>query len=139
MAEREIRALFDDRITPETVCAWSRRDRKVLARRQERLGALVLSDRNWPDAPADRESASRLKNVRIDKNYFDSYAGFGIHREMLSDRPRMVAYRSAIELNASDLARGKDVLDVGSGTGILSMIAARAGARGCGNTFPSRR
>ena len=81
------------------------------------------------DAPADRESASRLKNVRIDKNYFDSYAGFGIHREMLSDRPRMVAYRSAIELNASDLARGKDVLDVGCGTGILSMIAARAGAR----------
>ena len=80
-------------------------------------------------SPTDKESATKLKNVKIDKNYFDSYAGFGIHREMLSDRPRMVAYRTAIEWNAPTLVEGKEVLDVGCGTGILSMIAARAGAR----------
>ena len=76
----------------------------------------------------DKESASKQKNVKIDQSYFDSYAGFGIHCEMLSDRPRMEAYRGAIERNASSLVRGKDVLDVGCGTGILSMISARAGA-----------
>jgi 2-polyprenyl-3-methyl-5-hydroxy-6-metoxy-1,4-benzoquinol methylase len=49
------------------------------------------------------------------------------HREMLSDQARTLAYKDAIEQNAS-LFRGKAVLDVGCGTGILSLIAASAGA-----------
>jgi protein arginine N-methyltransferase 6 len=47
---------------------------------------------------------------------------------MLRDRPRMEAYRDAIMQNAAAI-RGKTVLDVGCGTGILSMIAAKAGAK----------
>lgn len=46
---------------------------------------------------------------------------------MLMDRPRQAAYRKAILSNAS-LFAGKTVLDVGAGTGILSIFCAQAGA-----------
>jgi len=60
--------------------------------------------------------------------YFDSYAHFGIHEEMLKDEVRTVTYRNAIYHN-KHLFKDKVVLDVGSVTGILSMFAAKAGAR----------
>lgn len=47
---------------------------------------------------------------------------------MLKDKPRMAAYSAAIE-GLGDRLQGATVMDVGSGTGILSMIAARNGAR----------
>merc|ERR1712142_1050680 len=59
--------------------------------------------------------------------YFDSYAHFGIHEEMLKDEVRTLSYRDAI-YNNKNLFKGKVVLDVGCGTGILSMFAAKAGA-----------
>lgn len=46
---------------------------------------------------------------------------------MLTDRPRQEAYRDAI-LSNSSLFVGKTVLDVGAGTGILSIFCAQAGA-----------
>jgi len=60
--------------------------------------------------------------------YFDSYAHFGIHEEMLKDKVRTLSYRKAIYQN-EHLFKDKVVLDVGCGTGILSMFAAKAGAR----------
>ncbi len=60
--------------------------------------------------------------------YFDSYAHFGIHEEMLKDGVRTKAYRDAI-LNNKHLFKDKIVLDVGCGTGILCMFAAKAGAK----------
>ncbi|XP_054722599.1 protein arginine N-methyltransferase 1-like [Uloborus diversus] len=59
--------------------------------------------------------------------YFDSYAHFGIHEEMLKDEVRTLTYRNAMYHN-KHLFRGKVVLDIGCGTGILCMFAAKAGA-----------
>lgn len=63
-----------------------------------------------------------------EKHYFSSYDHYGIHEEMLKDKTRTLSYRSAIYQNPS-LFKDKIVLDVGCGTGILSMFAARAGAK----------
>ena len=60
--------------------------------------------------------------------YFDSYAHFGIHEEMLKDEVRTLTYRKAMYHN-KHLFKDKIVLDVGCGTGILSMFAAKAGAK----------
>ncbi|XP_063052463.1 protein arginine N-methyltransferase 8-B [Engraulis encrasicolus] len=60
--------------------------------------------------------------------YFDSYAHFGIHEEMLKDEVRTLTYRNSMYHN-KHVFKDKIVLDVGSGTGILSMFAAKAGAR----------
>ncbi|KAJ2844622.1 hypothetical protein IWW36_005111 [Coemansia brasiliensis] len=59
--------------------------------------------------------------------YFNSYAGNDIHMQMLQDKVRTEGYRDFIYDNR-DIFQGKVVLDVGCGTGILSMFAARAGA-----------
>ncbi|KAJ1942470.1 Nuclear SAM-dependent mono-and asymmetric methyltransferase, partial [Kickxella alabastrina] len=60
--------------------------------------------------------------------YFDSYAHFGIHEEMLKDEVRTMSYRDSIIKN-KHIFQGKVVLDVGCGTVILSMFAAKAGAK----------
>lgn len=60
--------------------------------------------------------------------YFNSYAHFGIHEEMLKDDVRTRSYMRAIVDNRH-LFDGKTVMDVGCGTGVLSIFAAKAGAR----------
>lgn len=60
--------------------------------------------------------------------YFESYSHFNIHEEMLKDDVRTNAYMKAI-LKNKHLFKDKVVLDVGSGTGVLSMFAAKAGAK----------
>jgi protein arginine N-methyltransferase 1 len=75
-------------------------------------------------------TAAVVKKVpeKGDDYYFDSYAHFGIHEEMLKDEVRTIAYRDSILQNAH-LFKDKVVLDVGCGTGILSLFAAQAGAK----------
>jgi len=60
--------------------------------------------------------------------YFDSYSHFNIHEEMLKDKTRTMSYMNAI-MKAPDVFKDKIVLDVGCGTAILSIFAAKAGAK----------
>jgi ATP-dependent helicase HrpB len=64
LTEPELRGLYADRIGWHDVAEWSRRERRVVARRQERFGALVLDDRHWRDAPADALARAALDGVR---------------------------------------------------------------------------
>ncbi|MEQ6250173.1 ATP-dependent helicase HrpB [Sulfitobacter sp. HNIBRBA3233] len=63
--EASLRATYASQIAWHDVCAWSRRDNRVEARRQERFGALVLDDRLWSDAPEDRVALAMLDGVRL--------------------------------------------------------------------------
>jgi cyclopropane fatty-acyl-phospholipid synthase-like methyltransferase len=80
-------------------------------------------------SPPDIEKMKLLSNDEMTSKdyYFDSYAHFGIHEEMLKDEVRTLTYRNSMWHN-KHLFKGKTVLDVGCGTGILSMFAAKAGA-----------
>ena len=60
--------------------------------------------------------------------YFNSYSSYYIHEQMLKDRIRTGTYQDAI-LKNPDIFKDKVVLDIGCGTGILSIFAARAGAK----------
>ncbi|GAO48637.1 HNRNP arginine N-methyltransferase [Saitoella complicata NRRL Y-17804] len=62
-----------------------------------------------------------------DTHYFESYGHNEIHETMLKDTARTEGYRDFIYDN-KHLFVGKVVLDVGCGTGILSMFCAKAGA-----------
>ena len=60
--------------------------------------------------------------------YNDVYAHYSAHEDILKDKARMSIYMKAIQQNPS-LFRGKAVLDAGTGTGIMAMLAVQAGAR----------
>ncbi|MFV0245356.1 MAG: ATP-dependent helicase HrpB [Qingshengfaniella sp.] len=64
ITESELRGLFADWIEEIRLCEWDARRNRVMARVQERLGALVLSDRTWPEAPDADLARAALDGVR---------------------------------------------------------------------------
>ncbi|KAM9591723.1 LOW QUALITY PROTEIN: protein arginine N-methyltransferase 1 [Morphnus guianensis] len=80
-----------------------------------------LEDVSSPGESSAKPSAEEMTSKDY---YFDSYAHFGIHEEMLKDEVRTLTYRNSMFHNRH-LFKDKVVLDVGSGTGILCMFAAR--------------
>ncbi|BGP18288.1 hypothetical protein JCM10213_008461 [Rhodosporidiobolus nylandii] len=109
---------------------------------QERLGgSMGLEDARNAQEDVPVEGKGKAKEVvpegeegeavhKDDEHYFVSYELNDIHEIMLKDAVRTNAYRDFI-VHPANAARfkGKVVLDVGCGTGILSMFAAKAGAR----------
>lgn len=70
----------------------------------------------------------KFDKTRQDRLYFDSYSDVTIHEEMIADHVRTNTYRTAI-LKNSESIRDKVVLDVGAGTGVLSVFCVQAGAK----------
>lgn len=90
----------------------------------EKAKKLVFDD----DLDENDTVSSSYSKYNVDKGYFNTYSHFAIHHEMLTDKVRTESYRDAFLTNANRFTDSV-VLDVGCGTGILSMFAAKAGCR----------
>ncbi|XP_032788477.2 protein arginine N-methyltransferase 6 [Daphnia magna] len=86
-----------------------------------------LSSTRSDEMTQQEERMEDTEATAEDDNYFDSYEDIEIHRLMLKDVPRTEAYQKAI-LGNKQLFEGKVVMDIGAGTGILSLFCAQAGA-----------
>jgi len=64
LPEAALRRLFADRIGWADSVEWSRREGRVVARRQERFGALVLADRALPDPDPAALAQAALEGLR---------------------------------------------------------------------------
>ena len=65
ISEAEVREMFSEQIEWQELCHWDKRARRVVARRQECLGALILQDRLWKDAPTEELTKAMLTGVRV--------------------------------------------------------------------------
>ena len=72
------------------------------------------------------EEASKVEAQ--ESTYFTSYEDLSVHELMLKDEARTRTYQAFIEAQ-SDFFKDKIVIDVGAGTGVLSLFAAKAGAK----------
>ena len=64
LARSEIDEYFADLITTHEEIAWNARNESVDARRQRRLGSLLLDDSYWSTAPAERIAAALIDGIR---------------------------------------------------------------------------
>uniref|UniRef100_A0A7S0HMX5 Methyltransferase domain-containing protein n=1 Tax=Hanusia phi TaxID=3032 RepID=A0A7S0HMX5_9CRYP len=93
-----------------------------------KLQLLLMSEEEDPGEVQVEIQDQPSAQAQASDDYFHSYSDLSVHELMLRDQPRLTAYSDCIEKNAH-LFQSKVVLDVGCGTGILSLFAARAGAR----------
>jgi 2-polyprenyl-3-methyl-5-hydroxy-6-metoxy-1,4-benzoquinol methylase len=124
-------AMAEDQTAPDQQLS-SQEQRKLVQENhalREELGEVRARLKRLSElmAAVDEDVKVRTKPERQDNDtyYFKSYSHHGIHETMLKDTVRTQSYREAIQKAGLE---GKVVLDVGSGSGVLSMFAAKAGA-----------
>lgn len=81
-----------------------------------------------PKAVDPTQAPGSFAPEHVDRDYFGGYSTRNIHELMLRDTIRTEAYRDFM-YKSGLLFKDKVVLDVGCGTGILSMFAAKMGAK----------
>ncbi|KAJ6635838.1 Protein arginine N-methyltransferase 3 [Pseudolycoriella hygida] len=105
----------------------------LLKQASEDMEALRKSIRGFVEREPDyRENEKNELRPKVsdtqDNGYFETYAHYGIHHDMLSDEVRTCSYRDAIMKN-EETFKDKMVMDLGCGTAILSMFSSKAGAK----------
>ncbi|CDW87258.1 protein arginine n-methyltransferase [Stylonychia lemnae] len=132
----KVRVVNANRGSPKMLknVATQKQNKKVKIYEQQQSGETSIEKgftggpQNWfKDKEFFQKLCADLKNHNHDY-YFGSYSNFYIHEEMLKDTVRTNAYKKAFELNA-EYFKDKIVMDIGTGTGILSIFAAKAGAK----------
>ncbi|KAK9274591.1 hypothetical protein L1049_021840 [Liquidambar formosana] len=108
-------------------------EKRVGTSQRERLRKASRKSRDGRGGPRvsydeQQQQQERPPCTDFDMAYFHSYSHLGIHEEMIKDRVRTETYRAAILQHQSSI-EGKVVVDVGCGTGILSIFCAHAGAK----------
>ena len=88
----------------------------------------VPEDLFFNDEEFKKQFAGSMEYTEVPDPYFSSYSHFTIHEEMLKDEIRTKSYMLAC-LSNKEQFKDKIVLDIGAGTGILSIFAAMAGAK----------
>ncbi|KAK0185705.1 S-adenosyl-L-methionine-dependent methyltransferase [Armillaria mellea] len=103
---------------------------KKLARTQQEFHEYrtLISKKINLSSLADEPSTSEPRPRDDDTHYFESYGANDIHAIMIQDKVRTSTYAKFILANPS-IFEDAVVLDVGCGTGILSLFAARGGAK----------
>jgi len=74
----------------------------------------------------DEQKARKAKDFEL---YFSAYGELYHQKSMLTDIHRMDSYFTAIMANAEAVFKDKIIMDVGTGSGILAIWAAKAGAK----------
>ncbi|GLC33953.1 hypothetical protein PLESTB_000822100 [Pleodorina starrii] len=72
--------------------------------------------------------SSRLAGSDLNAAYFRRWDDPAVHQPLLQDRVLTTAWRDALSSAPPGALEGRVVLDVGCGLGLLSMLAAKAGA-----------
>lgn len=65
ISEGELRAIMPEQFVWHNVCEWSRRESRVMAREQLRLGACVLEDRGWKNADVAQMNRAMCDGIRM--------------------------------------------------------------------------
>lgn len=97
LSQGQIDELYGDQMRWEEICEWTRRDRRVEARRRLMLGALALEDKPWKDATGEALATAMTDGVR----------DLGLERLPWSKAARLLAARSEWARS-----RGADLADL---------------------------
>ncbi|OII77442.1 hypothetical protein cand_009330 [Cryptosporidium andersoni] len=97
---------------------------------EKHISLLEFEDRLL-DFPLETNKESTEKFIYEDESYFNSYSHLDIHREMILDEVRTNSYFNFITnpINSKLYFKDKIILDIGTGTGILSIFATKSGAK----------
>ncbi|KAI9638963.1 S-adenosyl-L-methionine-dependent methyltransferase [Dioszegia hungarica] len=121
--------IADDPLLQFGFDSWSDEDEEPASAQVQHLQKeLAAAQALLQQTMADDLPSTGEKKRDDDSHYFDSYAENDIHEIMLKDTQRTVSYARFILSNPA-IFKDAVVMDVGCGTGILSMFAAKAGAK----------